>query len=106
MLAESLVYYRCLLIKAIVASEDMDIPEWRFDGKAITTAEEVAAVLNIPLVEAVERVAQKDVYSGSGAGIRSHGLGTRTFNAGLSQRANALAYGRRRRRRHKRRSEK
>jgi hypothetical protein len=45
--------------------------------------------------------AQKDVYAGSGAGVTTRGVGTRTVRAGVYQRANALAYGHRRRRRRK-----
>lgn len=47
----------------------------------------------------------KDLYAETSSSVVGRGVGTRTQDEGISQRANALAYGRRRRRRHKRRSE-
>jgi hypothetical protein len=46
-------------------------------------------------------VTTKDVHSGSGAGIISVGVGSKRKFAGICQRANALAYGNRRKRRKK-----
>jgi hypothetical protein len=140
-------------VKAAVLLDRREVPEWRFDGKEIRTAKEVAAAMNIPLVEAKERlrntipgwegsvgpfpsqygqqhvyardvhsgagncvcgrapqssihaIARKDVYAASGEGVTMVGVGTRTRREAIYRRANALAYGHRRRRRHKRRSE-
>lgn len=98
---ERLAYVYRLLVKAAVQADDRPVPEWRFDGQEIRTARDIAAAMGIPAVEAKERLAQKDVYAGSGAGTQTVGIGTRTHHAGICKRANALAYGYRRRRRRK-----
>lgn len=97
---------RELVMKAIVHSEDIQIPQWRFDGVAIKTAEEVALACLISVDEARARLENKDVYGASGAHAATVSVGTHLLSAGIRQRANALAYGkRRRRRRHKRREQ-
>lgn len=104
--AARLKIMRDACVKAAVLLDDRPIPEWRFDGKEIRTAEEVAVAMGIPLIEAKEYLAQKGVYTSSGSGVTMVGVGTRTHREAIYQRANALAYGHRRKRRHKRRSEK
>ena len=99
------LYYKALL-QAVLIADDRELPLWRFDGEPMTKASEVAAAMNIPFIEAKQRLASKDVYAGSSTGVVARGVGTRTHHEGISQRAHALAYGQRRRRRHKRRSEK
>jgi hypothetical protein len=152
---ERMGYLYALLVKAAVYSDSRDLPEWRFDGTEIKTAQDVASAMGIPLIEAKERllrneipgwegsigpfphqygsshvyardihsgagncvcgrhpessihvIASKDVYAGSGSGSLTRGIGTRTQHRGICQRANALAYGYRRRRRHKRENKK
>jgi hypothetical protein len=94
------------LLYALLKADDREVPQWRFDGTPMTKARDIAAAMGISVIEAKERLAAKDVYAGTGSGVVAYGVGTRTQHEGISQRANALAYGHRRRRRHKRRSEK
>lgn len=92
-------YMRSLLVKAAVQKQDLEVPYWRFDGEPVRSVKEAALVLGVPLVEAKELLSQKDVYAGAGAGAITSGVGSKRKFAGICQRANALAYGNRRRRR-------
>lgn len=106
MYIQKLRVLRDITMQAIVHSEPVEIPLWRFDGMAIKTAEEVAMACSISVDEARARLEAKDVYGASGAHAATVSVGTRLLHAGIRQRANALAYGkRRRRRRHKRREQ-
>lgn len=97
---------RRAIMSAIIAVDQREVPEWRFDGTPMVKAHDVAAAMGISIDEARARMEQKDVYAASGEGVATRGVGTRTHHEGICQRANAIAYGKRRRRRHKRRSEK
>ena len=106
--AEKLILLRRILIKAAVLSSGVQVeyPTWRFDGKELTDPEDLAMFYIVPVSEIKEHLAQKDIHSASGEGTVTRGIGTRLSRSTIRQRANALAYGVRRRRRHKRRSEK
>jgi hypothetical protein len=87
------------LLLAVIQADARELPAWRFDGKAVTTPEEVAYALSIPLSEAKARLQQvKDVYGASGAGATTYGVGTVRNRTNISQRAGALASKKRRRR--------
>lgn len=48
------------LVQMVARSEHLEIPKWRFDGLEVTTAEEVASMLGIPVAEAKVRMARED----------------------------------------------
>lgn len=82
------------LVQAAVAAEELEIPKHTYVGTEVKTAEEAAAILGIPVLEAHARMEAaglevKDVYEGAGSHVVTQGVGT------VLERANALAYRRR-----------
>ena len=73
------------LVRAVVATEEVELPEYRYDGEEVKRPEEVAAILGIPLSEARYRLAAKDVYTGGGS------IPARPQRLALIQRGHRLA---------------
>lgn len=96
------------LVNQIVEAEEMELPKWRFDGEEVTTPEEVAAILGITRTEAKARMDRagfptaraetKDVHGAEGASALQIGVGTVKKRGPIYQRACALAYKRRKKR--------
>jgi hypothetical protein len=64
---ERLVRAYALLVKAAVRADRRDVPDWRFDGQEIRTAQDIATAMKISVAEAEERVALRDIPGWEGS---------------------------------------
>lgn len=64
-------------------AEVLEIPTHAYDGTEVKSAEQVAAILGIPVTEAVVRMERKDVYSGEATHAVGVGVGTRVDDCGV-----------------------
>lgn len=56
-----------LLVKASVQADGRPIPEWKFDGTEVTSAKDISSAMSIPMAEAEERVALRDIPGWEGS---------------------------------------
>lgn len=94
------------IVARLIEAKHLELPKWRIDGGEVETPEEVAAILGIPYSEAKARMAEegllrKDVHAGMGAHPVRVGIGTVAKRGTVYQRACAIAYKKRKRRRKK-----
>lgn len=91
------------LVQEAIRREHLEIPQWRFDGEEVKTAEEAAALLRIPVSEARARLEQKDIYTSLGAHASVRGVGTVVQGLSVQERAGAIAYRRRKKKKRRKR---
>lgn len=69
---ERMRYMRHLLVKAAVQLQELQFPEWKFDGMPVETVKDAALVLGVPLDEVLFLVEEKDSnypYPGYGGSL-------------------------------------